>query len=117
MTDPDMSWTQLGGALGAVGTVAASIWAWLERSQRTHAEVGADVARENAERSIYTMMTDRLSALEKDVAKLRDELSQERSHSRALERHIWKLERLMRQGGLEPPAFEDPLHAVPVAKP
>lgn len=97
----------VGGILGAIGGVVGGLWGWMQRNRRNAAEVNSDVAQSKAEESIYRMMTERLTALETDVGRLRDELAQERSHSRALERHIFKLESLMRRAGLEPPVFTD----------
>jgi|SRR5688572_20486041 len=108
-----VDWQATGGVIGAIGTLAAGIWAWVERSRRSSAAASADIAQSHAEESIYRMMTERLTALETDVGRLRDELAQERSHSRALERHIFRLEMLMRQAGMEPPPFQDAASAVP----
>lgn len=109
----EVNWGDVGGLVGAVAGIAGGIWAWIERQRRSSAATSADVAQSHAEESIYRMMTERLTALEQDVGRLRDELGQERSHSRALERHIFRLEMLMRQAGMEPPAFEDPAGAKP----
>lgn len=108
-----IDWQATGGVLGAVGGVAAGLWAWFERAKRSSAAASADIAQSHAEESIYRMMTERLTALETDVGRLRDELAQERSHSRALERHIFKLEMLMRQASMDPPPFIDPAGARP----
>ena len=103
----------VGGILGAIGGVVGGLWGWMQRHRRTTAETDSNVAQSKAEESIYRMMTERLTALETDVGRLRDELAQERSHSRALERHIFKLESLMRRAGLEPPTFSDLHSALP----
>lgn len=103
----------IGGIIGAIGGVVGGLWGWMQHHRRMTAETDSDVAQSKAEESIYRMMTERLTALETDVGRLRDELAQERSHSRALERHIFKLESLMRHAGLEPPTFSDPYFALP----
>ncbi len=103
----------VGGIIGAIGGVVGGLWGWMQRNRCTTAETDSEVAQSKAEESIYRMMTERLTALETDVGRLRDELAQERSHSRALERHIFKLESLMRRAGLEPPAFSDMHSALP----
>ncbi len=103
----------VGGIVGAIGGVVGGLWGWMQRHRRTTAETDSNVAQSKAEESIYRMMTERLTALETDVGRLRDELAQERSHSRALERHIFKLESLMRRAGLEPPTFSDLHSALP----
>ncbi len=108
-----IDWAATGGVIGAIGGVVGGLWGWLQRQRHTSAAVDADVAQSHAEESIYRMMTERLTALETDVGRLRDELAQERSHSRALERHIFKLESLMRKAGLEPPEFVDQVGATP----
>jgi Na+/glutamate symporter len=71
MMDAATIGTLVGGILGGAGTA----WGVLEQFRRKRAEVNADVARERAETSVYTMMTDRLSSLEKDVSSLRLELA------------------------------------------
>lgn len=108
-----MDLTTIGGALAAIGTIAAGAWAWFERARRAKAETSADVATSDAQRTVadsqqtvYKMLTERLHALEQDVQSLRNELAAERAHSRKLEIHIWKLEGLMRKANLEPPIFD-----------
>lgn len=65
----------------------------------------ATVAVADAQQSVYTMLTGRLETLEKEVQGLRSELQTERLHSRKLEIHIWKLEKIMSGAGLELPVF------------
>ena len=107
-----IDWTATGGVIGALGGIAGGVWAWIERARRSGAATAADVAQSRAEESVYKLMTERLTALEQDVARLRDELAQERNHSRALERHIIRLETLMRQAGMTPPEFVEPSRAL-----
>ena len=101
-----IDWQAAGALIGALGTVAAGMWAWIERARAGKAATDADIAQSHAEESIYKMMTERLTALEKDVSNLCDALAQERNRSHALERHISRLECMIRASGTEPPIFE-----------
>lgn len=104
--------TAIGTALGSIGAVAAGLWMAWQRKKTTEAQTRADVAESNAstavadaQKTVYDSLTDRVKTLEDDVRTLRRELSDERNHSRDLMLHIWRLETLMRQGGIEPPPF------------
>lgn len=94
----------LGGI--AISGAAWAVWErWLKgRVDNANTSVAVTVA-EGAQ-TVYKMMEERLTTLEKDVQGVRVELSQERTRSRKLELHIFKLEALMRVAGIDPPAYE-----------
>lgn len=71
------------------------------------AQANAEVAMADAEGTLYRRLREDLDAMRADLNRLRAELDTERKHGRKLERHIWRLERLMREKGLEPPPFVD----------
>ena len=92
--------------LGAAGGI---LWAVYERWTRLKVETAsysAQVAGLEGQETVYSMLKDRLEALERELQTVRSEIAVERAHSRKLEIHIFKLESLMRKAGLEPPAFE-----------
>lgn len=104
--------TAVGAALGSIGLVAGGIWAAWQNRLKTAAQTRAEVAESNAstavadaQQTVYNGLNERVKTLEEDIRTLRKELAEERTHSRDLMLHIWKLETLMRQGGIEPPAF------------
>lgn len=93
------------GAAG-VGGILWAIWERWLRSRVDAANTNAAVAAADGERTVYKMMEDRLSTLEKEMQGVRQELSEERQRSRKLELHIFRLESLMRKAGIDPPVFE-----------
>lgn len=101
-----------GGTVGNIvlglSTVGIGI-AWardkLLKNRIDSANSEAAVAVADAQQSVYAMLTGRLETLEKEVQGLRTELQTERLHSRKLEIHIWKLEKIMSGAGLELPVF------------
>jgi len=107
-----IDWTAVGTAIGSIGFLAGGVWAAWQRKKTAEAKTRAEIAESNAattvadsQRVVYDSLTDRVKTLEEDIRTLRRELAEERRHSRDLMLHIWKLETLMRQGGIEPPAF------------
>lgn len=93
--------------LGAAGGI---LWAVYERWTRLKVETAsysAQVAGLDGQETVYSMLKDRLEALERELQTVRSEIAVERAHSRKLEIHIFKLESLMRKAGLEPPTFEE----------
>lgn len=107
MIDWSLVWGVVGPAIVGLGT-------WLKARKPSQARVDAavaaakaDVAVSDAESTLYNRLRERLDALETDVTRLRSELDTERKHGRKLERHIWRLEGLMRKANIEPPPFDD----------
>lgn len=107
-----MDWGAVGSALAAIGAVAGGAYAWWLQRGKAAAAARADVAESDAtvtildsQRTVYTLLTERLTTLETDMRTVRAELATERQHSRRLELHIWRLEGLMRNAGIEPPQF------------
>ena len=94
------------GIAGAGGFIWAAWERWIKNKTLT-ASSDAHVAVSEAQQAVYNMMTNRLEALEKEMRDVRAELSAERAHSRKLEIHVFRLESIMRKGGLEPPVFEE----------
>lgn len=109
-----LSWQEIGAAIGSIGLVAGGIWTAMLKAKKDRAETRADVAEENSRRviadshsDVFKLLTIRMTALEEEVKVLRSELSEERSYSRKLHVHIYKLEDLMRKHNIEPPLFDD----------
>lgn len=108
-----MDLTTLGGVFATLGAIATGAWAWWLKNQKNVAHTGAEVAVADASRAVadaqhtlYKTLNERVNALEVELREVRAELSIERKHSRALEIHIYRLENLMRQKGIEPPERE-----------
>ena len=99
-----IDWAVIGTGLGALATNAITYF--MTKGKRKAADA-VDIAVADAESTLYNRLRERLDALEGDVTKLRGELDTERKHGRKLERHIWRLEGLMRKAGVEPPPFDD----------
>lgn len=109
-----VDWGQVGAAITAVGIGAGGVYAWWLKTTKSKAVTSADIATARAEESVadanskvYKMLLERVITLENDMRIVRDELAQERQHSRRLVLHIWKLEGLMRAAGLDAPPFVD----------
>lgn len=69
------------------GGVGAVIWAVAERMLRLRqdrAETGSAVAESRANEALFTMLTNRLVAVEAEVNLLRKELDREREYTRTL---------------------------------
>lgn len=97
-----------------VGPIASGFGTWFITRKPRQSAIDAAVAQSkaqssvaDAEGSLYNRLRERLDALETDVTRLRTELDKEREHGRKLERHIWKLEGIMRKADLTPPEFVD----------
>lgn len=106
-----VDWTAI---WGVVGPAVVGLATWLRMRKPNEAKVAAAVAAarseaaiSDAEGALYTRLREDMDALRGDVNRLRAELDAERTHGRKLERHIWKLEGLMRKAGLEPPPFDE----------
>lgn len=108
-----MDFGTVGAALSTLILGAGGAWAWFLKQKKAAAETNTDVAHADAERAVadaqhtlYKLLNQRVESLEVEIRELRAELSIERKHSRALEVHIYRLENLMRQQGIEPPERE-----------
>ena len=103
--------TLLGGA--ALGGVIWAAWERIQKARLQKAGTDANVAVNMAQEQMFTLMTARMTALETDYSKMRDELAEERKHSRMLDIrvqqyqiHVLRLEAMMRSANLEPPQME-----------
>lgn len=108
-----MDLTTLGGVFATLGAIATGAWAWWLKNQKNVAHTRAEVAESDrdkaladSEHTLYKLLNQRVESLEVEIRELRAELSIERKHSRSLEVHIYRLENLMRQKGIEPPERE-----------
>lgn len=99
------AWTNILLGVGAAGGVLWAAWERWIKNKVVAANSEAQVAISAAQETVYTMMTNRLESLEKEMQAVRAELAAERAHGRKLELHIFKLESLMQKANLEPPAF------------
>jgi hypothetical protein len=100
----------LQGGLWALSVLGTWFMTRRQNTAKTNAEIAsanASASVSDAEGSLYQRLREELDALRNDINRLRSDLDIERRHSRRLELHVWKLERLMRAGGLEPPPFVD----------
>ncbi|WP_408953037.1 hypothetical protein [Lysobacter sp. Hz 25] len=107
-----IDWAAVGASVAAVGAVAGGIWAAWQNKLKTAAQTRAEVAESNAstavadaQQTVYNLLKERVTTLENDMRTVRQELAEERSHSRKLVEHIWTLEGLMREAGMTPPPF------------
>lgn len=98
--------TAIGATAGAVGVLTGGIWAAIQKVRRGQAETKAAVAEDTRDRSVadsqklvYDMLNERLKVVEQ-------ELRDHKLYTRKLELHITKLEKLMREKGLEVPVME-----------
>lgn len=107
-----LEWDKIGAAItGLVIGIGGFFGGRVTRK----ADTGAEVAQANAaasvadaEGTLYNRLREEIDALRNDVSRLRADLDVERRHGRALELHVWKLERIMRDAGLTPPPFVEP---------
>lgn len=97
--------TALAGVVGGVGIWFQTRKVTRARFESESSEYNADTAASKAERTMYEQLRKRLDDCEKDITNLRNELNDERRRGRDLELHIWKLEKLMKDAGLEVPMF------------
>lgn len=93
----------IGSALGTAAAIVGAGWAAFQKAKRGAAETKAAVAEDTRDRSvadgqriIYEMLNERLKTVE-------DEVRGVKLYARKLELHISKLERIMRDKGLEVP--------------
>lgn len=108
---PNLDWSAV---WGIVGPAVVGLATWLKMRKPNQAKIDAAVAASradeavsDAEGALYRRLREDMDALRGDVNRLRAELDAERKHGRKLERHIWRLERLMREANLTPPPFDD----------
>lgn len=87
----------LGG--GAIGGVLWAVYEKWMRHKSESASVSSDVAMFSANETLFSMMTKRLEALEKEVQQLRDELTREREYTR-------KLVTMMTAQGMAAPLYD-----------
>lgn len=102
-----MDFTQLGTAVGAIGgavvALVSGVWLGIQKVQRQRAETKASVAEDARDRSVadsqkivYDMLLARVSAVELELRDMK-------LYTRKLELHISRLEKIMREKGLEIP--------------
>lgn len=99
-------WGQIVLGLAALGTGIGWAREKIIKTKVESANADAAVAVAGSQEAMFTMLTNRLATLEKDLQTVREELATERTHSRRMEIHILKLESMMRKAGIEPPLFE-----------
>lgn len=95
--------TAIGAAAGVVTTLLGAIWVGIQKVKRDKAETRAAVAEDTRDRSVadsqkvvYDMLSARLSAVELELRDMK-------LYTRKLELHISRLEKTMREKGLEVP--------------
>lgn len=100
-------WGVIGPALAGLATFLATRKPNKAKLDAAVAQAKADGSAADAEGTLYRRLREDVDALSGDVKRLRAELDTERTHSRKLERHIYRLERLMRNAGIEPPELHE----------
>lgn len=105
--------SDIGAIVAAAAAIATGAWAWWLKNRRAVADTVADEAASaaqaavaDAQRVVYQLLQDRLTALESEMRVVRGELQDERRRGRRLELHIFTLEGLMRAASLAPPVFD-----------
>lgn len=119
----EIDWTQLGtgiaGLVTGCGVAILGLYKFAIKHRSRMTEQEADVAANQAERSVadaqklvYDSLMSRIQALETDVGTVRNELAEERRVSRALaarnlqlELHVKHLEFLMKASGIDVPVL------------
>lgn len=101
-----VDWQATGGLVAMLTAFGTGAWAFWERAQKNRASTNAEVSQSNAEEALYRMLNDRMNQMQQEIKELRTEVGEYRQRNNRLEIHIFKLERLMRGAGLEPPVFE-----------
>jgi len=103
----------VGATLLAVGAVASGVWNFVLKNKVAIAKTKVEVAKsdasravENANHSIVSLLTERLTAVERDVQSLRAELAVERNLVRSKDSYIWILIKILRDQSIEFPAFD-----------
>jgi hypothetical protein len=114
-----IDWTAV---FAVVGPAIAGLGTWLKMRKPNQAKIDAAVAQlrsdesmSDAEGTLYKRLREEIDALRQDLSRMRAELDIERKHGRKMEKHIWVLERMLRDAGLDPPALvlDDPHAPVP----
>lgn len=104
----------IAGWMASAGAIAGGIWMWVLKQRKnvaeTRAEVaeaGAATARAEASDSVFTLVTNRLTAMEKELIELRADLVEKNRRMHAMELHIVDLEHALRKAGIEPPPIRN----------
>lgn len=98
---PDTGGSNLQDILLGMGGLGAILWAVYEKWMRNKlqdANTDSGVAVANANEALFTMLTQRMTALEEEVKQVKKELDREREYTRTLVA-------TMVAAGLAPPAY------------
>ena len=98
---PDTGGSNLQDILLGMGGLGAILWAVYEKWMRhklQDANTDSGVAVANANEALFTMLTQRMTALEEEVKQVKKELDREREYTRTLVA-------TMVAAGLAPPAY------------
>ena len=98
---PDTGGSNLQDVLLGMGGLGAVLWAVYEKWMRhklQDANTDSGVAVANANEALFTMLTQRMTALEEEVKQVKKELDREREYTRTLVA-------TMVAAGLAPPAY------------
>ena len=98
---PDTGGSNLQDVLLGMGGLGAILWAVYEKWMRhklQEANIDSGVAVANANEALFTMLTQRLTAVEEEVKQVKKELDREREYTRTLVA-------TMVAAGLAPPAY------------
>ena len=98
---PDTGGSNLQDILLGMGGLGAILWAVYEKWMRhklQEANLDSGVAVANANEALFTMLTQRMTALEEEVKQVKKELDREREYTRTLVA-------TMVAAGLAPPAY------------
>lgn len=113
-----MDWQVVGTAIGAVGTAASALVAWLfkVRKDRAESKVGtaeaaAATSRAEASSAVFELVqrqladvSGRLASAESKIDSLLEQVRERDNRIHALELHVVDLEATLRKHGIDPPA-------------
>jgi septal ring factor EnvC (AmiA/AmiB activator) len=107
-----IDFTLLGGGLAAAALLASGAYNFVMKAKVNKAESGQVAAQAVAGETVYSLVTERLKAVEAELTRVQEELSKVRDQLREkdnevhqLRLHITDLEHCLRQAGIEPPAM------------
>jgi hypothetical protein len=101
----DLSDVALAGLASWVGI--RKLISFLARNKVDVAQSVADRSVADADAALYNKLKERLDAMDREVIALKADRDRMDLHLQFLRRHIWKMEKIMIQQGIEPPVFDE----------
>lgn len=100
--------TTLSNILLGTGALGGILWAVYEKLMRYRVEKasnGASVAMAEGQETLFSLMSQRLALLEREVSSMREELDKERDKRRLMEEYVFRLQDAMRAHNVPVPAL------------